>query len=239
MAVGELYYTSVWVERNSHWALNGSVERRSTPVPLCRCMKCRSRFRVLPIEIAPFKHYTRKVIENGCAAYSDADLPGITLRRTVMRMGPGHPHHSSLHGWLGGLGERALGLLLNSSGGEVPVSALIAETARRRCREMSDIWTRRYPVAERKYRSQRRAEYLESCARVFAVATHIFPAVSHPFLEWEKWLQEQIHVTAWEFPARAICTGFQQPLPRGRGVESTPNTKAAKGDRYYAARSPP
>jgi glucosamine-6-phosphate deaminase len=29
-------------------------------------------------------------------------------------MGPGHPHHPSLHGWLGALGERAFGLRLST-----------------------------------------------------------------------------------------------------------------------------
>ena len=74
-------------------------------MPLCCCEICHRRWRVLPVEIAPFKHFTCEVIETCCTSYSDAQLPGITLRRTVDWLGPWHPHYSSLHGWIGGLGD--------------------------------------------------------------------------------------------------------------------------------------
>lgn len=220
-----------------------------TPVPLCRCAVCRSRPRVLPIEIAPFKHYTRKVIETGCAAYSDAQLPGITLRRTVAWMGPGHPHFSSLHGWLGGLGERAWGRLdlpgawsAGRTAGVLPVSVLIAETARHHDRELPELWGRRYPVAERKYRSEQRGEQLEGCARLFASAVHLFSGAAHPLFEWERELQDRLHVAAWSFPARCAVLSFQQHLPRGLGVQSAPsrpNPKSKDRNRNHGARSPP
>ena len=148
-------------------------------MPLCCCEVCRRRWRVLPIEIAPFKHYTRKVIETCCTVYSDAQLPGITLRRTVVRLGPEHPDHSSLHGWLGGLGERALGLL--DKGAPLPVSALIAETAKQHDHELPGLWAKPGPVAFRKYRSEKRAEQLEACSRLFTTAAHLFPYATHPF----------------------------------------------------------
>ena len=154
--VGRLVYTSSWAERGSGWSVGKCVEHRSTPVPLCCCEVCRRRWRVLPIEIAPFKHFTREVIETACTAYSDAQLPDITLRRTVDWLGPGHPHYSTLHGWIGGLGARALGLL--DKGEALPVSVLIAETAKQHDREFPILWAEPCPVAFRKYRSAKRAE---------------------------------------------------------------------------------
>ncbi len=217
------------------------MDYRSTPVPLCRCGRCKSRLRVLPIEIPPFKRYTLKAIETACAAYSDAGLPKITLRKTVDWLGPGHPHHSTLHGWLGGIGERALGRM-DRIRGCLPVITLIAETSQRHDSKLPDLWIKHYPVAERKYRSPRRAKELESCARVFSIATCLFPKAVHRLSEWEQWLQGRLHVTAWSFFARANCTAFQQHAPIGYGIRCAPSSanhrKPRKG-MSYEARSPP
>jgi len=216
------------------------VEYRSTPVPLCRCRECRHRPRVLPIEIAPFKHYTRKAIENGCTAYSDAQLSGITLRRSVAWMGPGHPDHSTLHGWLGGLGERVLGRL--DKGAALPVSALIAETARHHDGELTELWARRYAVPERKYRSEQRADQLEGCARVFATAAHVFAEAAHPLFEWEEELQDRLHVAAWSFPARGPVPFSQQHLPHGSKLQcasSREDHRKPRKEKSHGARSPP
>jgi len=217
------------------------VAHRCTPVPLCRCGACGSRLRVLPAEIAPFKHYTRPIVETVCSSYSDAQLPGITLRRTVARMGPGHPHHSALHGWLAGLGEQALGRW-DPPAGNLPVSALIAETARHIDEHLPNWWTRGYPVADRKYHTEKRREQLEGCARVFAAATLLFPATAHPFCAWDLWLQERFHVAAWSFPARCSCTSFQQPVFGKAAVRSAADQgkpRDKERNRDHGARSPP
>jgi hypothetical protein len=239
--VGELHYTSVWVGRGSYWAVFGGVEHRSTPVPLCRCGACGSRLRVLPAEIAAFKHYTLAVIETVCSAYTDAQLPEITLRRAVARMGPGHADHSTLHGWLAGLGERVWGRW-DTPAGNLPVSALIAETARHLDFQSSEWCNQGHPVADRKYRTEKRREQLEGCARVFATAAFLFPATAHPFCAWELWLQERLNVTAWSFPARWRCTSFQQHLSGEVEVRSAANQRKPRGEernRNHGARSPP
>jgi hypothetical protein len=195
---------------------------------------------VLPIEIAPFKHYTRQVIETCCTAYSDAQLPRITLRKTVGWLGTGHPHHSSLHGWIGGLGDRALGLL--DKGPFLPVSALIAETAKHHDREFPGLWAEPFPAALSKYRSGKRAGQLEGCTRIFAAAAHLFPKTAHPFSEWEKDLQERFHVAAWSFPARVSCTAFQQHDPGGYRIESallSQNPENMRKEKSHGSRSPP
>jgi len=238
--VGRLVYTSSRVERGSGWSVGGCVEHRSTSVPLCCCEVCRRRWRVLPIEIAPFKHFTRGVIETACTAYSDAQLPGITLRRSVGWLGPGHPHYSTLHGWIGGLGERALGLLDKDE--TLPVSALIAETGAHQDRELPRLWAEPFPVAPEKYRSEKRAEQLEGCARLFATAAYIFPKASHPFCAWEKELQACFHVAAWVFPARISCTAFQQhPLGGSRlqSALSSQDRQKPRKEKSHGPRSPP
>lgn len=196
---------------------------------------------MLPIEIPPFKRYTLKVTETCCTSYSDADLPHITLRRAVERMGAGHPHHSSLHGWLGALGERALGRMDRVSG-YLPVSVLIAETAKRHNDGLPGLWGGHYPVAECKYRSQKRFEQLESCARLFTVAARLFPKDAHRLFEWEQWLQDRLHVAAWTSPARTNCTAFQQHPPGGAGIcsaLSSQDQRKPRKEKSHAARSPP
>jgi hypothetical protein len=231
----------VWVGRGSHWAVCGGVEHRSTPVPLCRCGVCGSRLRVLPAEIAPFRLYTLPVIETVCSAYTDAQLPDITLRRTVTRMGWGHPDHSTLHGWLCGLGERAWGRG-DPPAGNVPVSALIAETGRHIERRLPEWWNQSYPIADRKYRSEKRREQLEGCARVFATAALLFPETAHPFCAWDLWLRERLNVAAWSFTARCRCTSFQQHAPGEAAVRSAAKHREPRGrerNPNHGARSPP
>ena len=83
--------------RWAQWAAAGGIEHRPTPVPECRCTVCRRRMRVLPVEIAPRKSYTRPVIETACATYAALSRGTITLRQTVSRLGKDAPHFSSLH----------------------------------------------------------------------------------------------------------------------------------------------
>jgi hypothetical protein len=158
-----------------------------------------------------------------------------------MHMGSGHPHHSTLHGWLGSLGQRVLGLQ-DDLGDVLPASVLVAETAKHRDGQVTCLWDQRYAVAEAKYRSHSRQEQLEGCARLFAVARRLFAEASHPFCEWEQWLESRLYVSAWSFRARARCTAFQQPFPDGSGVESgnrTATPSKQRKDGNHAARSPP
>jgi len=74
--------------RWSRWPGAGGIVHRPTPVPECRCRICRRRLRVLPVEIAPRKSYTRRVIETACATYAAESRPTITLRQTVFSAAP-------------------------------------------------------------------------------------------------------------------------------------------------------
>jgi hypothetical protein len=203
--------------------------------------------RVLPIEIAPRKSYTRPVIETACTVYADESAPTIGLRRTVARLGKNAPHFSSLHGWLGAVGARALGRL-DRHGQGPPVAALIAESAKGLGLKMPADWTCRlserseHEVAPAKYRSVQRHEQLDACARLFDTAGRLFPQAAYPLTAWEQWLETRFNVTAWGFPARFSCTAIQQHPPRTPVVPSAPSrpqgSRPTKGI-VHGARSPP
>ena len=239
--VGSLVYTSRWVQRGSRWPGRGGIEDRVTPVPLCCCEVCRKCFRVLPVEIAPFKSYTRPVIETACAVYTDTDWPTASLRQTVGHMGAGHPDASTLHGWLGGLGARALGRL-DRQKGTPPVAALITESATRLRSDLLPWWMQPYPICAYKYRSQQRREQLEACVRLFNTARRLFPQRAYAWCAWEHWLQSHFHVTAWGFPSRFACTAIQHHAPRSVAVPcapSRPRPSRRKDGKSHGARSPP
>ena len=258
-AIGFLRYISRWVARRSFWPALGGIEIRQTPVPMCRCAVCKKYFRVLPVEILPFKSYTRQVIETACAPYVATDRPTESLRQTVNRMGRHHPHPSAVHGWLGGLGARALGRMdlpaarsTGRSQQSVPAAALVTESASRLCSELLRWWMQPYLISACKYRSQQRREQLEACARLFDTASRLFPQAAYPWSAWEGWLETRFHVTAWDFPARFRCTAIQQHGLRQTGVSyaslnrpvcrdvgADGEQKRRKKGRSHGARSPP
>ena len=191
---------------------------------MCRCSVCKKCFRVLPVEIPPFKSYTRQVIETACATYAAADRPTESLRQTVARLGKGHPHPSAVHGWLGGLGARTLGRL-DRRPQTVPTAALITESATRLRNELLPWWTQPHPVSPSKYRSPQRRDRLEACARLFDTAHQLFPQAAYPWSAWEEWLETRFHVTAWGFPARFPCTAIQQQSTRRCSVSYAPSNR--------------
>lgn len=235
---GGLFYTSRRIGRGSRWPGKGEIEDRNTPVPECRCVFCRRRFRVLPVEIAPFKSYTLPVVETACSGYVRSESQ--SLKKTVDLMGKGHPDRTTLHGWLGGLGARALGRLDRKH--SPPVSALITESADRLAAKVPGWWTRPQSIPLAKYRSSRRRDQLEACVRLFDTSQRLFPKQAYPWCTWEGWLESRFHVPAWSFPARFPCTAIQQHPPRRTAVMSPACPKNSKGRRKgknHGARSPP
>lgn len=227
--------------RGSRWPCGGGVEDRETPVPESRCTACKRGARVLPVEIAPRKSYTRAVIETACATYVCESRAAISPRQTVAQVGKNAPHPSSVHGWLGGIGARVLGRLDRHYQGP-PVAALIAESSKGLDRQLQTEWSRPYPVAAHKYRSLQRREQLEACAKLFDLAPQLFPQAAYPFLVWEQWLETRFHVLALGFPARFCCVPIQHHAPRKVVVPSAPSrpqkSDSTKG-KDHGARGPP
>jgi len=158
-------------------------------------------------------------------------------------MGKYAPRHSTLWRWLAGLGERALdhGAVqrVPAYRSLPPASSLIAESGKRLGPGLRQLWQRHFKVPWWKYRSEKRREQLEACARVLAAARHLFAEPADPLSEWHGWLVESLHVAAWAFPTGMACTDMQlTPSPSG-AVRSAPKSKPAKGGRCHEARSPP
>ena len=187
---------------------------QQSPVPLALCEQCRSRFRVLPVEILPYKTFGLPVIEAACIHYATS---ADGLRKTVGRIPGVSPHYSTLHGWMGGLGERAMDKVhLKRDRATVgqpslpPTSTLVAETAKRQDLDLINRWSKtKPPIAPWKYESLFRKELLQSCLRLLSIAASLFQNSSYPLTMWQHWLLPMFLVAAWLFPSRNIITPIQ------------------------------
>jgi hypothetical protein len=251
VAVGTLVFTGSWVERGVVVrGESGGLDPQDWRLPLARCKRCRARLRVLPRELLAFKSFSLPVIEHLCGRYVDPDPQGPGLRRTVRPMGKYAPAHSTLWRWLAGLGERALDRRPNGRHGAgvrapracgrlPPVCALIAESAKRLGQRLHSVWQRHFKLPDWKYKSERRREQLEGCARVLASARQLFPNRPHPLCEWHGWLIERFHVAAWAFPTGMPCTPLELTPSGSDALRSAANSKPRKKGRCHEARSPP
>jgi hypothetical protein len=205
---------------------------------------------VLPRELLAFKSFSLPVIERACSCYVDPDLRGPGLRGTVRRMGKHAPAHSTLWRWLAGLGERALDRRPDHGHSAavrtprayrslLPVSALIAESAKRLGQGVRQVWQRHFKVPDWKHHSERRREQMEACARVLASARRLFPDRRHPLGEWHGWLIERFHVAAWAFPTAIPCTESELCASGSDRLRSAAKSKPRKKGRCHEARAPP
>ena len=201
------------------------AEHRVAPVPLAICESCGRRVRVLPVELLPRKTYSVAVIEESCKHYL---LEPGGLRRAVGKIEGAAPHYSTLHGWLGGLGDRALDLdsrhevrAAPARDSMVPTSAIVAETAARYARDLERRWTHTHPKIEpSKYQGDYRRERLEACLKLILVAASVFPRAPSPLSEWERFLRGRFHVPGWRFWSRSAITAIQLDTSPGNRVAS-------------------
>jgi hypothetical protein len=194
---------------------DGVALYRESPVPLALCEQCKSRLRVLPVEILPYKTFGLPVIEAACIHYTTS---ADGLRKTVGKIPGVAPHYSTLHGWMGGLGERAMDKVhLRRDRATIgqpslpPTSALVAETAKRQGLELINRWGKtKPPIAPWKYESLFRKELLQSCLRLLSIAASLFQDSPYPLTLWQHWLLPMFLVAAWLFPSRNIITPIQR-----------------------------
>ncbi|MHC1590575.1 MAG: hypothetical protein ACXQS8_00645 [Candidatus Helarchaeales archaeon] len=145
------------------------------------------------------------------------------LRLAVASLGQAHPHFTTLHGWLSGLGERSFDRIQSisrkagyfSSGIShdlIPTSALIAETSKRLNPELGEFWNQSVDSIENfKYLSEKRLGQLQGTLRILNSADFIFPNTTFSLAGWEKFLCSNFHVMGWGFPSRFDCTAIQLP----------------------------
>jgi len=85
-----------------------TVVKRTVIIALVKCPICKSRLRLLPADILPYKLYTLPVIELSAGFYNRGDL---SLRHVAWDLfyGDRTPAHTTLHAWTEGLGAWWLG----------------------------------------------------------------------------------------------------------------------------------
>jgi hypothetical protein len=187
---------------------------QESPVPLTLCEQCKGRFRVLPVEFLPFKTYSLPIIETACNHYGKSE---DGLRKTVNTIAGVAPHYSTLHGWLGGIGERALDKVqLQNDKAAIgqpslpPTSTLVAETAKRKDLDLINRWNKTTPsIASWKFQSLFRKELLQSCLKLLWIAVLLFQNSAYPLTTWQHWLMPLFYVHGWLFPSRNLLTPIQ------------------------------
>jgi hypothetical protein len=218
-------------------------------IPLAQCRLCHGRFRVLPFDLPPHKHFSLPVIERAARRYTSPDSNELSLRRVAAAFGLQGPCHSTLHRWTAGLGERALdrNLLqtLPAYASLPPVCSLLEQTARNRSRSLFSHWQRNFPIPPWKYRTQKRQEQLQACARLASVAAILFSQSLHPLTAWQTYLIERFHVAAWNFPTPFLHTNSQHPKPKAPALSSraakpkSRKRKKPKTESSHETRAPP
>ena len=199
---------------------NGVAEHRSSPVPLAVCESCGARLRVLPVEFLPRKTFSLPVIEYSCALYLNS--PG-GLRKAVDEIDGASPHFSTLHGWLGALGERVLDRVYPqdkrlSTGQAAPpaTSSIVTETAKRLDPELVSRWTTTRPeIARSKYQSPFRKERLEACLKLILLAISVYGRHLYPLTQWQHCLITWFHVPGWVLLSRSTLTAIQLDDSKG------------------------
>ena len=103
-----------------------TVVERKVKIALVRCPLCKSRYRVLPADILPFKLYSVPVIELAVCLYNRGAL---SLRQVawVQLYGERTPEHTTLHGWTEGLGAWCLSRTVGEVAFSVPATRILAE----------------------------------------------------------------------------------------------------------------
>jgi hypothetical protein len=162
----------------------------------------------------PGKTFSLPIIETTCHHYG---VSADGLRKTVKTIPGVAPHYSTLHGWLGGIGERAMDKDQPEHDKAAigrpslpPTAAVVAETAKRKDLELIKGWNKTKPViAFWKYKSLFRKELLQSCIKLLKIAGWLFEISPYPLTTWQQWLMPIFEVPAWRFSSRNLLTPIQ------------------------------
>jgi len=246
---GRLSFLSTWVARSMIWLEEGrGVRDPEGGVPLARCGACKARVRVLPEGILPFKQNSLPLIERCMNAYVG---PGSTmgLEAAVGVIEGVRPHFTTLHGWLGGLGDRVLGMTDRTErkgGGRkkgrrkpMPASAIVVETAKRLDQRLMEKWHEPVEVAPWKYETEGRRDQLHACARLLNAASFLFADSPYPVSLWHGWVISELDVAGWGFLSRGRCTRIQIYGNGGEAAECESQTGEKRKECRHGSRSPP
>jgi len=147
-------------------------------VPIAECGTCGSRRRVLSADLLPGKQYSIPLIQR----YEEEYFRRPSYRSAVqVEIGSWKPHFTTLHGWLGGMGERVLDQTTLgrdrptpcAKPSLAPFTALVEETDRMTAGSTGKAFSTAVRVPAMRFRSERRREHLEAFHRLLALTAVI------------------------------------------------------------------
>ncbi len=140
-----------------------TVAKIQIQLALAKCPICKSRFRILPADILPYKHYSLAVIDRGVCLYNQGHL---SLRVVAWEEFHGErtPSHTTLHAWTEGLGAYWSGRCFGEVTHALPASRIIVELEIR-FPQIAPLHSIPVLVNPIRYRSLERQERLEACQR--------------------------------------------------------------------------
>jgi hypothetical protein len=158
-----------------------TVVEAKVKIVLVKCPMCRSRYRLLPSDILPYKHYTLPVIELSVSHYNRGDL---SLRQVVWDQlyGERTPQHTTLHGWTEGLGAWWQGRTMGEVAFAVPATRVLAELEIR-FPQMKSLHSIPVWINPERYRSPGRRQRLEACQRFEIISTMLEVKNAWKFVE--------------------------------------------------------
>jgi hypothetical protein len=170
------------------------------------------------LELLPRKVYGIQIIEKSMRRYVfSTDSLRQAARIPVKEQTIVYPlHHTSLHRWLSGFGEKVLDRNEWIAAKYLPTtSAIIAET----CKHQGVDFPTLLPSSDvklfsEKYRSERRKDHLTAGAWIFLIAKFLFGKNSDDVLkQWVRELLPVFNVVVWDFPCLLSVTAFHHTRP--------------------------
>jgi hypothetical protein len=235
--IGYLYFTGKTFDRPIHEWVRDQIQHQIIRLFYAGCWKCgRKRFRVLPQEIPPLARYALPVVETGSRRYLGSDLG---LIKTLESLGKIHPHQSTLHRWTKRFGKQALDLGSSEKKSSIPMSSILAETAKRKDKNLFHFWNQIFSVPSQKYKSERRKDELEACCKILKAATFLFPQEEYPLTQWAGFLISIFHVAVLGVFYCLSDTPMQIPEEGKYLVKERHHKNQFKKGKNHGARSPP
>lgn len=189
-----------------------TVVKDMVKIVLVKCPVCKSRCRLLPADILPYKLYSLPVIGLSVAFYNRGDL---SLRGVAWDQFYGERtfEHTTLHGWTEGLGAWWLGQPLGEAAFSVPATRIRAELEIR-YPQITSCLSKPIWINPRRYRSKGRMERLQACKQVEMMATIAAGNTPFQFVEFNRLIVRWGNSFGLGFKTGIRCTAFEHIDPK-------------------------
>lgn len=205
---GKLRLTNTLVGRGIVWLEDNHYRHETIPIPLAKCDSKgkKHRRRVLPADIPPKKLFAAPAQETPSRKFVQEET---SYRKTLSTFKGEVPHHSALHGWLGGLGHYALDRGENQEH-TLKLSAVISETETRQGIHLEAAWTLPLDIHPDRYRTDERRAVLIAAKRLFLAAGWLASTNKFPLTWWIGLILSWLTVATIRWWARSPVTAFQR-----------------------------